>query len=82
VQKQKWPSVAKLGLNVTKLKEATDEALSSFFSTEGDRASQKNSQKKPFLDEIFKIARLEERFLNGEIGESPFSFPFPRSSPP
>jgi hypothetical protein len=73
VQKQKWPSVAKLGLNVTKLKEATDEALSSFFSTEGDRASQKNSQKKPFLDEIFKIARLEERFLNGEIGESPFS---------
>ncbi|KAH7349424.1 hypothetical protein B0T11DRAFT_301665 [Plectosphaerella cucumerina] len=67
VQKQKWPSVAKLGLNVTKLKEATDEALSSFFSTEGDRASQKNSQKKPFLDEIFKIARLEERFLNGEI---------------
>lgn len=54
---------------MNKLREATDEALSSFFSTEGDRASQKNSQKKPFLDEIFKIAKLEERYLNGEIGE-------------
>jgi len=58
-------SIQKLSLNVNKLREATDEALSLFFS---GKDNEKNSLKKPYLDEIFKIARLEERYKNGEIG--------------
>ena len=58
-REKQHPSVQKLGLNVAKLREATDEALSLFFS---GKDNEKNSQKKPFLDEVFKIARLEERY--------------------
>ncbi|KAJ6785044.1 hypothetical protein PWT90_11024 [Aphanocladium album] len=54
--------IRKLGLNVTKLEETTAEALSSFFMD-----SETNARKKPFLTEIFKVARQEERYKNGEI---------------
>ena len=56
--------VQKLGLNVKKLEEATSEALSSFFMD-----NETNAKKKPYLTEIFKVARQEERFKNGEIGK-------------
>ncbi|KAB5570377.1 hypothetical protein GE09DRAFT_1217816 [Coniochaeta sp. 2T2.1] len=56
--------IKKLNLNVKKLEDVTMDALSSFFS---DKENNNNSKKKPFLKEIFKVARFEERFLNGEI---------------
>ncbi|KAM3509080.1 hypothetical protein MY10362_000789 [Beauveria mimosiformis] len=56
------PDIRKLGLNVTKLEETTAEALSSFFMD-----NEANARKKPFLTEIFKVARQEERYKLGEI---------------
>ncbi len=47
-----------------KLEEATAEALSSFFLD-----NEANARKKPYLNEIFKVARQEERFKNAEIGK-------------
>ena len=57
--------IQKHGLNVSKLEEATFEALGSFF---GDAENPNNAKKKPYLREIFKVARYEERYKNGEIG--------------
>lgn len=59
--------IQKLNINVTKLEEATFEALSSFF---GDVENPNNAKKKPYLKEIFRVARYEERVRNGEIGLS------------
>lgn len=56
--------IQKLGLNVQKLMECTYEALSGFFSE-----SATNASKKKFLDEIFKVAKQQERYYNGEIGK-------------
>ncbi|KAJ9154838.1 hypothetical protein NKR23_g2420 [Pleurostoma richardsiae] len=56
--------IQKLNLNVAKLEEATLEALSAFFA---DKEHPDNAKKKPFLKEIFKVARYEERYKNGEI---------------
>ncbi|KAH8782826.1 hypothetical protein F5883DRAFT_405012, partial [Diaporthe sp. PMI_573] len=56
--------IQKHGLNVSKLEEATFEALGSFF---GDAENPNNAKKKPYLREIFKVARYEERYKNGEI---------------
>lgn len=50
-----------------KLEEVTLEALSGFFS---DPDNQGNRNKRPYLNEIFKVARYEERFKNGEIGKT------------
>ncbi|KAF8857588.1 hypothetical protein BDZ45DRAFT_429856 [Acephala macrosclerotiorum] len=61
---QQHPTVQKLGLNVRKLEEVTMEAMSNWFS---DKEHPENALKKPFLKEIFRIARAEERYLNGEI---------------
>lgn len=58
------PDIQKLGLNVKKLEETTVEALSSFFMD-----NEANAKKRPFLNEIFKVARQEERYKNGEIGK-------------
>ncbi|KAG6140722.1 hypothetical protein E4U12_005959 [Claviceps purpurea] len=52
----------KLGLTVKKLEETTYEALSSFFM-ECDT----NAKKRPYLAEIFKVARQEERYRSGEL---------------
>ena len=57
------PDVKKLQLNVKKLEECTNEALSGFYAE-----SPTNSSKKQFLNEIFKVARQQERYKNGEIG--------------
>lgn len=56
--------IQRLHLNVNKLEEATNDALSGFFA---DNPS--NAKKKPYLKEIFYIARHEEKYKNGEIGE-------------
>lgn len=64
--KDQDPTVQKLGLNVQKLEEVTMEQMNIWFN---DKEHPENAQKRPFLKEIFKIARAEERYLNGEIGK-------------
>ncbi|KAG5958474.1 hypothetical protein E4U57_001287 [Claviceps arundinis] len=61
-EKQEPCDVRKLGLNVKKLEEITYEALSSFFLE-----CETNAKKRPYLAEIFKVARQEERHKNGEL---------------
>ncbi|KAK1994094.1 hypothetical protein LX36DRAFT_683880 [Colletotrichum falcatum] len=58
------PAIRKMNLNVQKLEDATTEAMSAFFS---DKENKLNAKKKPYLDEIFKVAKAEERYKNGEI---------------
>lgn len=63
--KTQHADIQKLNLNVKKLEEITIEALSGFFA---DKENPANSRKRPYLNEIFKVAKQEERFKNGEIG--------------
>lgn len=63
---EQHPDIQKLNLNVAKLEEATTEVLSSFFT---DKDAPNNIKKKPYLKEIFLLAKYEERFRNGEIGK-------------
>lgn len=60
------PDIQKLNLNVKKLEEITLDALSGFFA---DKENPGNNRKKPYLTEIFKVARQQERFKNDEIGK-------------
>ena len=64
--KTQHPDIQKLNLNVRKLEEITTEALSAFFT---DKENPANGKKRPYLNEIFKVAKQEERFKNGEIGK-------------
>jgi hypothetical protein len=61
------PTVQKLGLNVRKLEEVTSEAMSNWFN---DKDHPENAQKRSYLKEIFKVAKIQERYKNGEIGKS------------
>jgi hypothetical protein len=62
------PSVRKLGeITVAKLEAATMEALSSFFA---DRSKPKNAKKKPTLKELFKVAKMQEKYKRNEISRS------------
>jgi len=54
--------IQKLNLSVKKLEECTNEALSGFYAE-----SATNASKKQFLNEIFKVAKQQERYKNGEI---------------
>lgn len=56
--------IQKLHLNVAKLEEITNEALSSFFT---DKDNPANAKKRPYLKEIFKVAYQEERYRAGQI---------------
>ncbi|KAJ0317232.1 hypothetical protein COL5a_011209 [Colletotrichum fioriniae] len=38
--------------------------MSAFFA---DKENKTNAKKKPYLDEIFKVAKMEERYKNGEV---------------
>lgn len=60
------PTVQKLGLNVKKLEEVTMEAMSTWFA---DKDRPENLAKKPFLKEIFKVAKKQERYKNGELSK-------------
>lgn len=55
----------KLNINVAKLEDATWDALSGFFA---DIETPNNMKKKPYLKEIFRVAKYQERYKNGEIG--------------
>lgn len=59
-------NLQKLYLNVTKLEEVTNEALSSFFT---DKENPSNMAKRPYLKEIFRVAKIEERYKDGQIGK-------------
>ncbi|KFA70924.1 hypothetical protein S40288_10187 [Stachybotrys chartarum IBT 40288] len=59
------PAFQKAGLNVKKLEQLAFKRLSSFFEKD-----KKNSKKRPYVVEIFKVARAEERYKNGEIDGS------------
>jgi hypothetical protein len=58
-------TVQKLELNVKKLEEVTMEAMSNWFN---DKEHPDNSSKRNLLREVFQVARMEERYRNGEIG--------------
>lgn len=62
---QQPPNVRKLNLDVHKLEEVTNEALSAFFT---DKDNLSNAQKRPYLREIFKVAYQEERHRAGKLG--------------
>ncbi|KAH6980491.1 hypothetical protein EDB80DRAFT_874901 [Ilyonectria destructans] len=63
-KEKQHPDIQKLNLNVKKLEEITTEALSAFFA---DKENAANIKKRPYLNEIFKVARQEERFKKEEI---------------
>ena len=64
-EQKQCPAIQKLELNVKKLEEVTMEAMSNWFN---DKEHPENAAKRPFLKEIFKVAKFEERYKNGEIG--------------
>jgi hypothetical protein len=49
-------------INIRKLEELTNEAMSNWWNEKD------NVLKRPFLKEIFKVAKQEERYRNGELG--------------
>lgn len=53
-------------VTIKKLEEVTNEAMSNWFA---DREHPKNALKKPYLKEIFKVAKADERLRNGEVGQ-------------
>lgn len=62
------PSVRRWNLDVKTLEAKTMEAMGNWFN---DAAHPANASKKVFLKEIFKVAKAEERYKNGEIGMLP-----------
>ncbi|TGJ79427.1 hypothetical protein E0Z10_g9335 [Xylaria hypoxylon] len=63
-QHKQHHAIRKVNLNLSTLEAVTFEALSSFFN---DKESRGNAIKKPLLKEVFKIARQEARYLDGEM---------------
>ena len=60
------PSIQKVeGLSVAKLEAAAMDSLTTWFN---DKSRPKNAKKKHILKELFKVAKLEERYLRNEIG--------------
>jgi len=65
------PDIQKLNIDIQKLEEITMESMSGFFNDNGKNDGKNdNSKKKPYLKEIFKVARHEEQFRKGEIDAS------------
>ncbi|KAL5604444.1 hypothetical protein BROUX41_002416 [Berkeleyomyces rouxiae] len=58
------PDVRKSNLKIRRLEEVTLDALSGFFA---DKDNPTNIRKRPFLAELFSVAKQEERYLRGEI---------------
>jgi len=62
--KNQCPTVRKLNLDVKTLEAATIEAMSTWFA---DKEHPENEQKRPFLKEIFKVAKQQERYKDGAL---------------
>ena len=62
-----WPpSIQQLGeITVAKLEAAAMESLSNFFA---DTSKPQNANKRPILKELFRVAKMEERYKGNEIG--------------
>lgn len=61
------PTLKKLGgLDVKALEVATMEAMSNWFA---DKEHPDNKAKLPYLKEVFKVARAEERYRRRELGK-------------
>ena len=60
-------TVQKLGLNASKLEQATMESMSHWFI---DKEHPENAEKKLILKEIFEVAKAEERYKDGAIGKT------------
>ncbi|KAI1769055.1 hypothetical protein GGR53DRAFT_276414 [Hypoxylon sp. FL1150] len=73
------PSIRKLHLTVNKLEEVTLDALSAFFT---DKDNNSNLSKRPYLKEIFKVAKMEERYKDGQIDESTQVYVNPKDKVP
>ncbi|KAG9248277.1 hypothetical protein BJ878DRAFT_62171 [Calycina marina] len=58
------PSVQKLGLNVQRLHEATLEVMGPWFN---DKEHPENAAKAVYFKEVFKVAKQQERYKDGEI---------------
>ena len=56
--------VKRMELNVAKLQEITFKALAGWFAE-----TEVNAQKRQYVDELFRVAKEEERLFNGEIGK-------------
>jgi hypothetical protein len=69
-RERQCPSVQKLELNIETLRRVTEEAMKNWFKESPD-----NAAKEVHLKEIFKVARLEERFRNGEVGKLTWARP-------
>jgi hypothetical protein len=64
--KTRPPSIQRLGeITVAKLEAAAMDSLANFFA---DTSKPKNAKKKPILKELFKVAKMEERYKRNEIG--------------
>lgn len=50
-------------LNMSQLEKCTWDSLADFFA-----ANEKNKEKKIYMTELFRIARLEEKYRRGELG--------------
>ena len=64
---EQHPTVQKLALNVSRLEEVTMEAMSIWFN---DKEHTDNAAKRPFLKEIFRVAKAEEKYRSNCIGQS------------
>ncbi|KAI1180383.1 hypothetical protein F4777DRAFT_598321 [Nemania sp. FL0916] len=58
------PAIRKVDLNLDELESVTFKALSSWFS---DRETPRNQSKRALLKDLFRVARLEARYRDGEI---------------
>lgn len=63
--KRQLPDLQKLNINVKKIEDATWEALSGWLAE-----SEANSSKKPWISDIFRVARMEERYRDGMLDGS------------
>lgn len=63
------PEIQTLDINVATLESASMRSLDKFFEDPG------NAYKKPVLEELFKLAKIEERYMRKEIGRLPSSTP-------
>ncbi|KAL2127013.1 hypothetical protein VTI74DRAFT_11475 [Chaetomium olivicolor] len=58
------PDIRGLGVNVAKLETVAMESLSAWFE---DRTKPRNAKKRPILKELFKVAKMEEKYKRDEI---------------
>ncbi|KAL2014894.1 hypothetical protein VTK56DRAFT_7153 [Thermocarpiscus australiensis] len=64
-REKQHPDIRRLNVNVAKLESVTMEALSSWFA---DNQNPNNAKKRPIVKELFRVAKIEEKYKNNEIG--------------